>query len=250
LAYAHVDRVASRIGRWAVDGAFVCNGVALASAYASPRTVSTASSAVATDEFHVREDTCQDAVVRLLYLGYLRPEKGLEYLFAALAALRLSRPWTLEVVGPAETPSYQERLDRLVDQLALRSRVTFHGYVPYGAPLLAHLRAADVLVLPSLSEGTPHVLVEARANGLPCVATRVGGIPSVVIDRVDALLVPPRDPAALAAALERVVGDGSLRRSLIRNGLERARQQTVDAFVVHVVEALNGPASLAHAGAR
>ena len=122
--------------------------------------------------------------------------------------------------------------------------------MPYGAGVTAHLRAGDVLVLPSLSKGTPHVLVEARANGLPCVATRVGGVPSVVIDGVDALLVPARDPAALAAAIARVVDDGSLRRSLIRNGLSRARQQTVDAFVDHLIKALGDGERRAPAAAR
>ena len=147
-------------------------------------------------------------------------------------------------------PDYQARLEQLAAAPALQSRVAFHGYVPYGAGVTAHLRAGDVLVLPSLSKGTPHVLVEARANGLPCVATRVGGVPSVVIDGVDALLVPARDPAALAAAIARVVDDGSLRRSLIRNGLSRARQQTVDAFVNHLIKALGDGERRAPAAAR
>ncbi len=86
------------------------------------------------------------------------------------------------------------------------------------------------------------MLIEARANGLPLVATNVGGIPTSVTDGHDGLLVPPRDPAALAAAIQRLAADGALRRSLIRNGLEAARKLTVDSFVELVSGILeNGP---------
>lgn len=231
LAYAWQDRIVTRAGRWLTGGAFICNGQALADAYASPRTWATVSSTVSEDEFCPRLDTCEQPTVRLLFLGVLRQEKGLEFLFEALTRLRTARVWSLEVVGPDEGHAYRHHLDRLVQTLGLADRVRFAGYVAYGPPLLERLRAADLLVLPSLSEGTPHVLVEAKANGLPCVATTVGGIPSTVTDGVDALLVPPRDAAALATAIDRVIDDGDLRRSLIRQGLLSARQQTLEAFV-------------------
>jgi len=101
------------------------------------------------------------------------------------------------------------------------------------------LRAADFLVLPSLSEGTPHVLVEARANGLPCISTSVGGVPSSVTHGYDAWLVPPKNSQALAQAIERLVRDGDLRRALIRNGLESSRAHTLERFVGVVRRQLN-----------
>jgi glycosyltransferase involved in cell wall biosynthesis len=109
--------------------------------------------------------------------------------------------------------------------------VFWTGYSSYGEPLFERLRAADLLVLPSLSEGTPHVLVEARANGLPCISTTVGGVPSSVTDGYDALLVPPENSRALAKAIERVIHDGDLRRTLIRNGLDSSRAHTLERFV-------------------
>jgi glycosyltransferase involved in cell wall biosynthesis len=105
------------------------------------------------------------------------------------------------------------------------------------------MRAADLVVLPTLSEGTPHFLVEARANGLPCISTTVGGVPTTVTDRYDALLVPPKNAKALAQAIERVIGDGELRRMLIRNGLTAARKQTLDRFIDVVLGELNAKAS-------
>src|SRR5262245_40195791 len=231
LAYAWQDRIATRLGRWLTGGAFICNGQPLADAYASPRTWTTVSSTVSEDEFFPRTDTCEHAVVRILFVGYVRQEKGLEYLLEALPLLRTQRSWELEIVGPDEGLAYRRRLDLLVERHRLADRVRFVGYVAYGPPLLDHLRAADMLVLPSLSEGTPHVLVEGKANGLPCVSTTVGGIPSTVTDGFDAVLVPPQDSTALARAIDRVIDEGDLRRALIRNGLTSARQQTLEAFV-------------------
>jgi glycosyltransferase involved in cell wall biosynthesis len=69
-------------------------------------------------------------------------------------------------------------------------------------------------VLPSLSEGSPHVLLEAMARGLPIVATRVGGVPEIAADGITALLGPPKDPGFLAGAVDRLFEDPALGRRL------------------------------------
>ena len=92
--------------------------------------------------------------------------------------------------------------------------------IEFGEPNLFELyRSHDVFVLPSLSEGTPRTLVEARAFGCPVVATRVGGIPSSVQHGVNGLLVPPNDSQGLASAVERVLSEEPLRLKLIAEGL-------------------------------
>jgi glycosyltransferase involved in cell wall biosynthesis len=85
----------------------------------------------------------------------------------------------------------------------------------------AVLAAGDVFVLASDYEGLPVALMEAAAIGLPVVATAVGGVPEVITDGVEGLLVPPRDPAALADAIERVVADGALRARLAATARRR-----------------------------
>jgi glycosyltransferase involved in cell wall biosynthesis len=210
---------------------FLCNGRELAEAYRSPRTVATVSSALREDEFVDRSDTCQGAKIRILFVGYIRPEKGIEYLLDAASRLVTPQPWELYIVGPSDFPQYRRRLNSIVASRGIRERVFWAGYTSYGKPLLDHLSAADLLVLPSLSEGTPHVLVEARAAGLPCISTTVGGVPSSVTDGYDALLVPPKSSDALALAIERVIRDGELRRTLIRNGLVSSRAHTLERFV-------------------
>jgi len=239
LCYALQDRLFTRCGRWLTQGAFLCNGDELGRIFASPRTHATVSSTITADEFSERADTCQGTAVQILFIGMPRPEKGLQYLFQALAQLRLGRPWQLTIVGAAgEFDAYRIELEQLANQLGIAGRIQWVGYVTYGPEMFRYLRAADLFVLPTLSEGTPRVLIEARANSVPIVASRVGGIPTSVQDGVDGLLVPPKDPGALAAAITRVVADPELRRALIRNGLATARRMTVDRFVELAVETL------------
>ena len=239
LFYALQDRLFTRLGRWLTNGTLLCNGRELARAYASPRTIEIVSSTVEETDFFVRIDTCQGPTVRILFVGFIRPEKGIEYLLDAVSLLKGDVPWELEIVGPREFQEYSEKLNSISAARGIRERINWMGYIPNGMPLFDRMRAADVFVLPTLSEGTPHVLVEARANGLPCISTTVGGVPSVVTDGYDALLVPPKDARALAGAIERVVSDAELRRALIRNGLTAARMQTLGRFIAVVQRDLN-----------
>jgi glycosyltransferase involved in cell wall biosynthesis len=238
LLYALQDRILSRVGRWLTDGVFLCNGHELAEAYRSPHTVATVSSAIREDEFTHRYDTCQGPTIRILFVGYIRPEKGIEYLLDAVSQLMTSQPWELYIVGPSDFPPYRRQLDAIVASRGIQERVFWTGYTSYGEPLFEYLRTADLLVLPSLSEGTPHVLVEARANGLPCISTTVGGVPTSVKDGYDALLVPPKNSYALARAIDRVIRDDDLRRALIRNGLVSSRAHTLERFVGEVLDQL------------
>ena len=237
LIYAHVHRLSTKFGRWLTSGAFVCNGTELAELYKSPRTVVTVSSSVKASEFFEREDTCRGKKVRILFVGFVRPEKGIEYLIKAVCKLGTEKEWELVIVGSREGYSaYTEKLDKLVDDCNIRKRVRWVGYVQ---DVSKYFREADIFVLPTLSEGTPHVLVEARANSLPVIATNVGGIPTSVADGKNGLLVAPKDPAALGRAIERVITNDELRRSLIRSGLEFARKTTTDKFIDLVEEVLD-----------
>ena len=84
--------------------------------------------------------------------------------------------------------------------------------------VLALAREHDLFVLPTLpGEGVPRVLLEAMASGLPIVVSDVAGVPTLVQHEVNGLLVPPADPAAIAAAIERLIRDGDLRRRADRD---------------------------------
>jgi glycosyltransferase involved in cell wall biosynthesis len=127
------------------------------------------------------------------WVGRLIPVKGADVLLEALAQLP-DVPWSASIVGDG---SERDRLERMSAALRLGHRVTFHGRIDDAARLLP---AFDVIVLSSRSEGTPMVLLEAIAAGVPVIATAVGGVPDV-IGPDEGLLVPPERPAALAQAI-------------------------------------------------
>ena len=244
LLYAWQDQMFTRVGRWLTGGSFVCNGRELGEVFKSPRTTVTVSSTVTDDEFFERADTCLSPPHKILFIGIPRPEKGLQYLLEAVARLKPEPRSELTIVGASgQFDAYHQELVRLTDRLGISDRVHWVGYVSYGPELFRYLRSADLLVLPTLSEGTPRVLVEARANSLPIVASNVGGIPSSVTDEFDGLLVPPKDAEALARAIERIMSDGALRRKLIQNGLRTTRTMTVNRFVDIAVSMLDEQAT-------
>lgn len=139
----------------------------------------------------------------LIFVGNLEPtqHKGFPTLVAALTLLNERRgDWHLDVVGTG--PSLAES-ERLVAEANLSGKIEFLGARPKGE-IAALMRSADLFVLPSRFENLPCVLIEAMASGLPVVSTGVGGIPEM-ISELDGRLVSPDDPAALAAAIERVL---------------------------------------------
>jgi len=235
IAYAYQDRFFNRLGRRLTGGAFVCNGDELANIYKSPRTQAVVSTTITKDEFFVRDDTCLQEPIKMLFVGFVRPEKGLEYLIEALPKLKCGRDWQLTIIGSWDGfADYKTALDVRIDNLGIREKINWGGYVSYGPDLWGFLRNHDIFVLPTLSEGTPRVLVEARANSIPIIATSVGGIPTSVTDGKDGILVPPKDSDAIAGAIDKIVADGDFRRNLIASGLQSARQMTIEHFIARV----------------
>jgi glycosyltransferase involved in cell wall biosynthesis len=174
-----------------------------------------------------------DAPPRVLFVGFLRHEKGIDTLLAAFRLVQERWPTAeLTIVGDTDTvdQGVADELAKAIATLPLPQAVSRLGQLSFGPELFQQYADADVLALPSRSEGTPRVLVEARAFGCPVVASRVGGIPTSVADGVDGLLVPPNDPAALAESLVRVLAEPALRRRLVEEGVRRARECTVEAY--------------------
>ena len=132
--------------------------------------------------------------------GFANPVKGGDVMVAALPAVLDAAPEArVTLAGPGEPPPAARRL---LDG----GRVAWAGYLDEDAKHEA-LAAAAVFVLPSTSEGLPMALLEAMAHGRPVVATRVGGVPDLVTDGRDGVLVDAGDPAALASAVAALLAD-------------------------------------------
>lgn len=174
--------------------------------------------------------------LRLLVVSRLSAIKGVEVCIAAMTHLG-DLPATLRIVGEAgaDAQEYARFLHRRVDELEIEDRVEFVGAVP-NERIAAEYHAADVLLQGSYYEAFGISLAEAMAAGVPVVATEVGGVPDVVGDGVSGILVPPADPAAMAAAVRRLAADGALRERLRRAARDRARDFEVGACVDRLVE--------------
>ncbi len=153
----------------------------------------------------------------LLFVGRLVERKGASVALHAVAELvRAGRPVKLTLVG--EGPE-RESLAKLADSLAISDRVEFTGVLT-PAGVREWYRDAGIFVMPAVTdwkgeqEGFGMVIVEAMAYGLPVVASRSGGIPDIIRDGENGLLVPERDAGALAAAVGRLVDDGELAERL------------------------------------
>ena len=143
----------------------------------------------------------------LVFAGRLGPQKALGVLLDALADLG---DVSLTVAGDGPE---RDTLERRARDLGLDGRVSFVGSIPRER-VLRLFRAADASVLPSAWENFPHTVVEALAVGCPVIATAVGGVPEVVRDGENGLLVPPGDAKALGEAIARFFADDELRARL------------------------------------
>lgn len=165
----------------------------------------------------------------LVMIARLTEPKGHRYLIEALPGLLSTWPQLRCIfVGEGEL---REPLHRLAVAFSVERACRFVGVREDIADCLA---AADLLVLPSLSEGFPFVLLEALAMGCPVVASRVNGIPELIEDHKTGWLVPPRDPRALAVAIREVLSDPAAASKMGAQGRAVVQARfTVDQMVAH-----------------
>jgi len=155
----------------------------------------------------------------LLFLGAFGKRKGVFDLLEAMDIVRRTRPAAvLELGGDQEVRAVRD----IIATKGLADNVRVLGWVR-GEEKLAAFARAHMLVLPSYQEGLPIAVLEALAAGLPIVTTPVGGIPEVVKDGVNGLLVKPGDAGATADAVLRLLGDADLRARMGRANVEEVR---------------------------
>jgi glycosyltransferase involved in cell wall biosynthesis len=163
---------------------------------------------------------CDSTDIVILLARRLVEKNGVVWFARALGAVQAPN---IRVVVAGDGPE-RETMRAILGENGMLSRVVFLGSVE-NANMPDLYRAADLSVLPSLAEATSIAGLEAMASGLPLVGTRVGGIPAIIADDVTGLLVPPRDPAALATALDRLIADAGLRGSMGRAARTRVEQE-------------------------
>lgn len=177
-----------------------------------------------------RRDGPRDGALAVVMVGWLRWEKGYEYALEAVRRLVDDGvPVVLEIVGevPAEWRNGMDERARIlhtVADLGLERHLRLRGRASSGE-IAAILRASDVFLHTSLTEGIPVAVTEAMACELPVVVTDCGGLTEAVSDGVEGFVVPPRDPGALSSALEQLWRDPALRRRMGAAGRARVLSQ-------------------------
>ena len=163
--------------------------------------------------------------VLLLSVGRAVEKKGYDTLLKALSLLPADLAWRFEHIGGGD---HLDRLRALSDELGLTDRIVWNGALAQ-EEVLAHYRRADIFVLACRiaadgdRDGLPNVLVEAASQKLACVSTNVSGVPELLTDNENGLVVQPEDPQALAGAIERAIRQPDLRKRLGQAAERRVR---------------------------
>ena len=169
--------------------------------------------------------------------------KGTECLLEAFAMLRrVDWPHArLRIAGPASQSPARRTYARLAHSLGVEAEVEWLGRLD-AQTLANELAAADVFAYPTHIDNSPNALAEAMLVGLPCVAAYVGGIPSKICDGRDGLLVPSRDPFALAAAVSTLLDDRDLAQKMglqaRATALQRHDPETVTRRMLEIYRAV------------
>lgn len=140
-------------------------------------------------------------------IAELTKNKGLPHLIQALFLLKQKRvTFSCIIIGSGED---KEAIQTMIIKNGLRDSVFLAGFIDDAS---SYLRCFDIFVLPSLKEGLPYVLLEAMEAGLPLIGTSVGGIPDIIHDGKNGLIIPPKNPSRLSHVLEALISSKDMRR--------------------------------------
>ena len=156
----------------------------------------------------------------VLFAGYLRPRKGLQYLIEAIPKLAKDHDPLFLILGEGKMRS---ELERKITEYHLENNVLLKGLVPHDQMPL-YENAMDCLILPTQKEGRPNVVIEAMALEKPVVASAVSGIPELMVDGQTGILIPPRDVQAIEDGIAWILADPELGRRMGVAGRGRIRE--------------------------
>jgi glycosyltransferase involved in cell wall biosynthesis len=202
--------------------------------------IETRTTTLSDSDFFVVDDRCGKSPYHMLYTGRIDTTKGLHELIEAMKVLRDKDINTcLDIVGwSVDGDPTEDELKKKVKLYEIENRVSFVGFKPLGPELFSYYKKADFFIMPSYAEGFPRSIWEAMAHSVPVIATEVGSIPDFLKNDEDAMLIPPRNPSAIANAVSRLIEDSSLRRTLIKNGRGLAEQNTLEKRTIEISENL------------
>ncbi|HDK27526.1 MAG TPA: glycosyltransferase family 1 protein [Candidatus Atribacteria bacterium] len=175
----------------------------------------------------------------ILYAGFLTENKGVHILLEAFARFREKYHTPDIKLHLAGDGYFRPKLEEICQQLKITENVIFYGFIGDKEKLKQLFREADMFVLPSKSEGIPKVLLEAMAYGVPILTTNVGGIPDIIEDGVNGLLIPPGSPGGFVKGMAKILFDAKLRQKLIDGGYHFIKEHTKEKQAKEIIEYLH-----------
>jgi len=188
-----------------------------------PRNIQVVHNGVDTQLFTPSDRKHNNKPVKVITIGRLSPGKGFEDFIEAAEIINKANPQVVFAI--AGEGILEKSLTKKISRLGIEGVTKLLGHIGGKNEIAAFYRSADIFVLPSHHEGLPTVVLEAMASGLPVVATKVGGVPSLIEDGVNGYLVAPREPMALADRILRLVDDENLRQQLGKKARERVLEK-------------------------
>ena len=175
--------------------------------------------------------------IKLLYVGRLSKEKGVDTALKTVGHLTSKfgmKNLTLDIIGEGDK-KYEENLYVLSDSLSLKGYVNFRGKL-LPEEVLREYNNYDILLVPSIWEAFGLIIIEAMSQGLPVIASRVGGISGIIKNEETGLLVAPGDPVRMAEAVKKLVNNPSLYEKLSRKGIKRVQEEYTNEKIIKKIE--------------
>ncbi len=177
-------------------------------------------------------DSLNSKEKKIIFVGNLRPEKGLNYLIEAVLHIS-KKDINIQLLVVGDGPQ-RESLEKMVTKLNINDKVTFSGKTDTNR-VPVYLKNSDVFVLPSLHEGFPNVLLEAMASGLPVVASDVCGINEIIEDNKNGFLVKPQNSKEIAEKILLLLDNRYLRENICKENRKKASRYSWQR-TVHMLE--------------
>lgn len=221
------------------DVKVITNGTELASIYSRFGAVPVLSTSlvqedIATGDAIPNGDPEHD--LKILFVGRPSLEKGFDVLIAALRSINI--PFFLTVVGFSKDEFKRMLPATYIESREIHRCISFEGYMNWGDDFKRIMRGNDVMIVPSRSEGTPRVILEAMSQGIPVIGSRVGGVPDIIRECTTGLLFEVGDVAGLCSQIERLTTTPGLRAAIAKEGLRLAEANTVDKFASHFIQCI------------
>ncbi len=206
------------------------------------KTVLVRSTTLTSTDFVNRADTCNEAVIRVLYTGRIDPLKGLNESISACSRLA-EKAYKIEFhfAGPLVKglESLPLEIIKKFENSILKDKIFYHGLKKVGQELNSLYRSSDVYVIASTGmEGFPRTIWEAMANGLPVIASSIGSIPLFLKHKESAYLVPPGNVDGIERALLEIITNKDLRTIIRTNGQSIAKSNTLEVQSRKMIDVL------------